>query len=154
MRIVAIADLLLPVSNLTVPHSDYNSLIRTHKNSGNNVGIMKLRTSCMWLNQEWVWSTRFHFPVDMSYYCQVKNRAQISHSWTHTKREDFPLVILLSNWQLYIEYFASLCIFCKCSWWFFNMSYLFLLLLFFALIVWISELFLKVALCSISKRLC
>jgi len=40
--------LFLPESNLTVPHSDYNSLIRTQAlKQCNYVGILKLKTSCM-----------------------------------------------------------------------------------------------------------
>jgi len=44
--------LFLPVSNLTVPHSDYKSLFRTQAlKLWQQVGILKLRTSIMLLNQ-------------------------------------------------------------------------------------------------------
>jgi len=45
------AALLLPLSNLTVPHLDYKSLIPSEALKQWQIGILSLRTSCMRLNQ-------------------------------------------------------------------------------------------------------
>jgi len=94
------ASLLLPVSSLTVPHSDYKSRIRIQA-----LRQWELRWNCETENKLHLIAPRVNVinmlrlrrGDEIIIHPQVKNWAHISYAWTLTSRADYPSVLGLSS---------------------------------------------------------
>jgi len=103
INIAAKAALLLPVSNLTVHHSEYNSLIHTQalKQWQLSLNFETQQATYDWTKGECNLFVLFSTPR-WDCYSHVKNWAHISYMWTLSMRGDFPRC-LACEFELTVE---------------------------------------------------